>query len=372
MLKFLKSPEKLFTIAMWIVSFVLAGFLTGLGNKILAELPRVDRGVQIEEFTDRDALSRRRDEAERLRQELRQLGEQEVEAQARLEQRSTAYNAAQQTHRTWLATRTATASSTQASEQDPELLRRSAELDKLMAESRTAQLALEGIQNNKRAAEARTRVVQQEIERQMRDALPLYGKAQSWRELKVFGARLALTLPLLGLAIWLVTKKRKSAYWPLARGFVMFAVFAFFVELVPYLPSYGGVVRQVVGIALCIAFVRYGVTWMRGYLARRQEAQQRHEAERRATLDNVVAMQKLAAQMCPGCDRHLPAVSPDVEVNHCVYCGLALFDRCDNDVPQVEGGTRRCGVRHSTFAHFCPTCGGPTAPATLLPNTASS
>lgn len=65
-------------------------------------------------------------------------------------------------------------------------------------------------------------------------------------------------------------KKRKSTYWSFVWGFIYFSLFAFFVELVPYLLSYGGYVRYVVGIVLTVLVSRQAIVALNRYLERQK------------------------------------------------------------------------------------------------------
>ena len=70
MLKSLRVPERLFDIAMWLVSF-FATFLIGLGGKIVGDLPGVDQRITIEQFLDPAEVSRNRVANESLRVQAR-------------------------------------------------------------------------------------------------------------------------------------------------------------------------------------------------------------------------------------------------------------------------------------------------------------
>ena len=55
MSKGVRIPEKAFGIAMWVVSVILAGFIVGLGNLVIGDLPQVTQEVSQEQFVDNAA-----------------------------------------------------------------------------------------------------------------------------------------------------------------------------------------------------------------------------------------------------------------------------------------------------------------------------
>jgi predicted RNA-binding Zn-ribbon protein involved in translation (DUF1610 family) len=342
MFKFLRVPERLFGIVMALVSLAFAAFLVGLGSKVMADLPRIEQRVSIEDHVEpRGALKPLRDE---LAQREREQAELSARAgQARLTQQSAnnAYASARNSFNNWLSTRTATTDPAQ----DPEVIQRTRELDALEAKRREAQVALEALDRQRLDSTQRVDALRERQAELLRDAQPAFQRAQFWQELRVFGARLAITLPLLVVGGWFWARKRGSDYWPLYRGFVLFALFTFFFELVPYLPSYGGYVRYTVGIIVTAVVGHYVIRAMRRYLAKRQAVAAQTEAERRGALDAEAALKKLTANVCPGCER--PVMTTDkATANFCVHCGLQLFDDCTH-----------CKTRKNAFFHYCPSCG---------------
>ena len=341
MFKSLFVPERLFRLAMWIVSLVLASFLIGLGGTIIGDLPRIEEPLTIEQFADQSALQPARAQIQRLRDAERELSDRREQAILQLTAVTNAYQSARSAYSNWITTRTATTDPTQ----DVEVLKRTRQLDELQARQREVQVAFERIEKDlldaRQALAAHQRTEQQLVE----GASHAYASAVFRQEFRVFAWRLALTLPLLVIAWWLVMKKRHSEYWLLMRGFVLFAVFTFFVELVPYLPSYGGYVRYVVGIVMTAVGGHYIIRAMRAYLIRRRQVEQQTETERRQALVSEDALKKVAANVCPACERAL-LTSGDVVPDYCVHCGLKLFDRC--------GG---CDIRRNVFFPFCPKCG---------------
>jgi hypothetical protein len=342
MLKTLRVPERLFQIAMWLVSFVFAGFLIGLGAKIVGDLPGVDRRLDVEQFIDPAQVARNRFVLDSLGRVEQAQSAARDRAQARLTAAANVYRNGRQSFDNWIRTRTATTDPGQ----DPEVLRRTRELDALKESEQNAQGEVDRLNGELVLVSQATAQQQQryaELEEQARGP---YERARFRQELRVFAIRLALTLPLLLIAAWLVVRKRKSQYWPLARGFVLFALFAFFVELVPYLASFGGYVRYGVGvIASAIAGV-YAIRAMQRYIARRAAEERQSESERRRALPYEEAMKRMSAGVCPGCERPIANTGPGAPANFCVHCGMTLFDECGS-----------CHTRKNAFFHFCPACG---------------
>lgn len=340
MSKSLRLSEKWFRRGLWVVAVIFASFLIGLGSTIVGDLPRVEHRLEVDDFIDRAAAEPLRNtirEAERTEQQAAREREQ---ADLKLLAAQQASRAARETFTNWIATRHATAQP----DQDTELVTRTKALDALKLKEDEAQRAVGAQRQVALDARQAGQSAQQQLAVLEEDARIRLDAENRRVELRVFGYRLALTLPLLVIAGWLFVRKRQSTWWPFVWGFIYFALFAFFVELVPYLPSYGGYVRYVVGIVVTVLVGRYAIIALNRYLARQKLAEAQPDTVRRNELSYDTALARLAKSVCPGCER--PVDLKNTEIDFCPHCGIGLFDHC-----------RVCKARKSAFAKFCHACG---------------
>ncbi len=340
MSKALRLSEKWFRFGLWIVAFVFASFLTGLGGTVVHNLPKVEHYYTLDDFIDKPAATALRNELKGLQESSRIALEAHDQAQLKLNGARANSAAARDTFNHWLATRQAT----KRPEQDGELIERTQALDELKILERKALADVERQQQSlldARQADGRAQRELRVLEDAASEKLTIELRHQ---ELRVFGYRLALTLPLLAVAGWLFARKRHGTWWPFVWGFIYFALFTFFVELVPYLPSYGGYVRYVVGIVITVLVGRYAIIALNRYLEKQKQAEAMPDVERRKELSYDTALARLAKKVCPGCER--PVDLGNNTIDYCPHCGICMFDHCG-----------MCNQRKSAFSRFCHACG---------------
>ncbi|MBP6309631.1 MAG: hypothetical protein KA350_03055 [Arenimonas sp.] len=341
MSKALRFSEKWFQRALWLVAIVFAFFLIGIGSQIVDDLPKVEQPLQLEQFYSNLAQKKALDA------ESKQLQDQTQSNNDVIDQTRLLYNAAAQrsqaareTFNNWLATRQVTS----LASQDTELLARTKELDDLKQQERLFQKKIEQLEQNNLAFSQALNKNNISLNDMNIEATRSMLAEQQKIDLKIFLYRLMLTLPLLLVALWLFMKKRQSSHWPFVWGFILFALFAFFVELVPYLPSYGGYVRYGVGIILTLIIGHYAIKSMRTYLEKQKLVEQLPDADRRKDLSYELALSRLSKGICPSCERNVDLKDPNR--NFCTHCGISLFNHCQS-----------CDTRKNAFAHFCHGCG---------------
>ena len=336
----LRLSERWFHRGLWIVAVVFAFCLIGLGSIVVDDLPHVEHLDQRDDFLDPAAAQPLRlaiDRAKRAGEDATNANEQ---AALKLQAAQQAYTDAKEAFGNWLETRKAT----NLPDQNRELIARTQALDTL----NVARIAAQHSVDDQNQATLDAQQAQNEAEARLDDlnagADRQLAAARSRADLRVFGYRLALTLPLLGIAGWLFVRGRKSTWWPFVWGFIFFALFTFFVELVPYLPSYGGYVHYGVGLLVTVLVGRYTIVSLSRYIARQKVAEQQPDQVRREELDYDTALTRLAKAVCPGCERPIDLLN--TANDFCPHCGIGVFDHCS-----------RCTARKSAFARFCHACG---------------
>jgi hypothetical protein len=340
-------PARLLKIASWIIAIVFALFLNMLGSLVIRDLMFAPQGgpPRAEQFVDSAVVAPLDAQLRDIARQRSALNDKAQTLKIAYDRANTDYRDAQESLRNWTATRTATGDN----RNDVELLSRTRNLDMLQASAIAWQRRLDVVADQQRALDARSEQIDAQLAHAQADADTRYAAAQRRYELTVFGWRLALTLPILLVAVWLFIRHRKSRYWPFIYGFGLFALSAFFVELVPYLPNFGGYVRVLVGIALTVFAGLYMLRAFQRYAERKRAEMQQTQTERARAVVYEKAISAYQKKLCPSCDK--PWNLGGDQVSFCIHCGLRLFEVC------------ACGARNFAFFPFCNQCGTHVMPS---------
>lgn len=341
-----RLSEKWFRRGLWLVALIFANFLIGLGGTLVGDLPKVESQLTLASFMDAGKATQLDTTLTQLKHSRQALQDKQAQVELQYQKANNEVASERASFKNWLSTR----SVTESSSHNAEVLKRTRLLDQLQADRRDQQQALEGVQQqllDNQQASAKAENALAELRAAANEKLY---QARQKAEVRVFLYRLALTLPLLLLAGWLFAKKRKSTYWPFVWGFIWFALFTFFVELVPYLPSFGGYVRYGVGLIVTVVAGRWVILALNRYLEKQRVEEARPEQERRVGLSYDAAQARLAKSVCPGCER--PVSLKDDLLNFCPHCGMGFKVPCQS-----------CGARKSAFERYCFVCGDEQAPA---------
>ncbi|MBN3753235.1 hypothetical protein G3N95_09785 [Paraburkholderia sp. Tr-20389] len=337
-------PARLLKVASWVIAIAFAIFLNMLGALVIRDLMYAPHGgpPNAEQFSD--AVTSPLDVQMHDLQLQRDALNDKIENTRIAQERAVKlYTEARESFRNWIATRQATGDG----RNDPELLARTRQLDALQASVAGWQKQQNALLDDARPIDARMNQLRVQIATARQAADERYQAASRRYELVVFGWRLALTLPLLVVAVWLFIRFRRNRYWPFVYGFGLFALTAFFVELVPYLPNFGGYVRVIVGIALTAFAGIYMLRAFQKYVERKRAELEQSQTDRARSVDYEKALSAYQKKLCPSCDK--PWHLGGDQVSYCIHCGLNLFKVCG------------CGGRNFAFFPFCNQCGKPVS-----------
>ena len=168
MSKSLRLSEKWFRRGLWLVAFIFASFLIGLGGTIVGDLPQVESHVTLERFMDQGRADAARGTIKAAQQSEQQAQDALAQARLKLQVAQADVANARKSFENWIATRSAT----ERAEQDPEVVSRTQALDTLQARERAARADVEKQQQAQLDA-------QQASERAQRDLQQLQEKLTS-------------------------------------------------------------------------------------------------------------------------------------------------------------------------------------------------
>lgn len=350
--KFNRTKKVLFAL----ISIVLAGMLISLSYRIMYDM---DSAVTTPVYSDYFSDEQERDllkPADDLDKEYETILKSQKNLQLIIQTAEKQKADEQESFENWNKARNTLGSTSH----DKEVLARLKRIDELQAVLQSWVMKNDSLDKVRTSIYEKREVIYADLVKAKDKASEDYHSDLNKYSLKVFGVRLLFVSPILLLGIYFFIKKRKTKFSPLYMGFSLFAVYAFFFGLVPYLPSFGGYIRYTVGIILTIGLGYYAIKQLFMYQEKRKQEMQQSVKERAKLMQGEVASKSFENHVCPSCgkdfiikgwevlDSAAPALTarPAMPSNFCRYCGFQIVKKCS-----------KC--QQANYAHlpFCVNCG---------------
>lgn len=344
-----KKNNTITTVINWTVSALLALFLIILSEKILSDIAYVEDKPywDEEQYVDQSYLIK----LDRLKSESDVLEERVADLLHLQEGVQQYYQSQKESFENWLATRSAT----EQAATNPEVIKRVEANDKILD---SIQIIKTQVDKARLSCDSMYKVINQFEQNNLsalNDGQDQYNTVEAQHELKIFLIRLLFALPMLVIGVWFFVKFRRHKYKSLFWGFIIYAIYIFFFGLLPYLPSFGGYVRALVGVVLTVLAGVYAIKYWNRYALRKREELAKNVEQRKRGMESLVAQKAYSMHLCPSCGKDfLPAMwekqSSQSEFlalpAYCKYCGMEIYAPC-----------QKCSKMIYSHSKFCCWCG---------------
>lgn len=350
-----KKLEQTSRIVYYSISIILCLFLILLSNKIIGDLDNTTNRPEPENYENKSALATLDRDIEKQFEELRNLNLKKETVEKTISTAKDNYINEKQSFDNWVQTRKILGSP----DKDQEVIDRAKKLDDFYKVEQEWRTQLNTLQYQIGETEKKAQETQKSIDKEKSIAYEKYEKELEKYDLKVFLIRLMFVAPVLAFGIFFFVRYRRHKFWPLYFGFTLFSLYAFFLGLVPYLPSYGGYVRYSVGVILSAGIGYYAIKRIRQFIDQKQSELKVSTQERAKKVQTEVAEKALENHFCPSCGKdfllrkwEFPATKSSetdtykLVTTFCRHCGLELFKNCSN-----------CGTKNFAHLLFCSSCG---------------
>lgn len=346
--------EKASTGINYFVSLILCGLLILLSTVIISDIDGLKEEPQLEDFIEREELKEKKGTSRKFGEEIELLADQKTNAEKELDILKAIYDDEKSSFENWLAT----SGLNNAQSQNVAVIEKANYLDSLTTLVNQKRQSINQIDHDLLNVEGKKEVVDNEIDRALDQAGIDRVEAMKSFDLEVFIYRLLFVIPVILLGVFFFIRYRRSKYWPLFFGYILFSLYAFFFGLLPYLPSYGGYVHYSLGIIFSLLMGRYLINKIKKIKEKRTKELKASTQDRAKKVKKAKAEQAYNSCSCPSCNKSFLLKTWDKSIDRtketvasvasdfCRFCGLELFKECSS-----------CGTKNFAHLPHCSSCG---------------